>query len=56
MRFWASGLSQEKVKVMKGNHHRSGAGVIEKKKTTYQGILTQNIIIKKIHQPKLKLQ
>ena len=32
MRFWASGLSQEKVEVMKGNHHRGGASVMKKKK------------------------
>ena len=38
VRFWALGSSQEKVEVMKGNHHRGGAGVM-KKKNTYQGSL-----------------
>ena len=40
VRFWALGSSQEKVEVMKGNPHRGGAGVMEKKtKNTYQGSL-----------------
>ena len=44
VRFWASGLSQEKVKVMKGNHHCGGAGVMKKKKKTHtKGVFSVNI-------------